>query len=108
MGAYKLITYEVKDRVAILMLNRADKLNALNTSLFQEIHAAFDEAESDEAAGAVLLHGAGRAFCVGSDLNEIGSLTGAAQRRFVHSDFTNKNRIASCRKPVVAAVHGYT
>ena len=107
MTAYKLITYEIKDNVAILMLNRPDKLNALNMALLQEIHAAIDEAELDEAVGVVLLHGAGRAFCVGSDLNEIGSRKGAAQRRFVHLDFANKNRIASCRKPVVAAVHGY-
>ena len=107
MIAYTFITYEIQNRVAILTLNRPEKLNALNTPILHEIHAAIDEAEVDDAVGVVLIRGAGRAFSAGADLNEIGPLKNAAQRRYVRLDYANKNRIASCQKPVVAAIHGY-
>jgi 2-(1,2-epoxy-1,2-dihydrophenyl)acetyl-CoA isomerase len=64
---YQNLTYTLAEQVAELTLNRPDKLNALNAAVFGEIHTALDHAEAN-GARAVLLTGAGRAFCSGADL----------------------------------------
>lgn len=69
--SYATITYTLADRVAEIVLTRPDKLNALSATTFGNIHAALDHAEAN-GARAVLLTGAGRAFCSGADLSEGG------------------------------------
>lgn len=69
--SYATITYTLTDRVAEIVLTRPDKLNALSATTFANIHAALDHAEAN-GARAVLLTGAGRAFCSGADLSEGG------------------------------------
>ena len=66
------ILYEVKDRVAILTINRPDKLNALNRRTVQELDAAARQAAGDPEVGALILTGAGpKAFVAGADINEL-------------------------------------
>ena len=64
-----LVRYEAEDGVATLTLNRPDKLNAVNTELIGELIAALDRADSDDGVRAVVVTGAGRAFCAGADLS---------------------------------------
>ncbi len=64
---YQNLTYTLTEQVAEFTLNRPDRLNALNAAVFGEIHTALDHAEAN-GARAVLLTGAGRAFCSGADL----------------------------------------
>jgi enoyl-CoA hydratase/carnithine racemase len=83
-----------------LMLDRPDKLNAVDTPLLTELAARLDDAAADDSVRAVLLTGAGRAFSSGGDLTG-GDTRGAAQA-------ANEviRAIAALPKPVVAGVHG--
>ena len=54
--------------IALLGLNRPDKLNAINAVMIDEINQALDRIEADDATHAIVVHGAGRAFCSGFDL----------------------------------------
>ena len=95
------------DRVAVITLRRPAVLNALDSASHQAIGDAIAALERDESVGAVVIAGEGRAFCSGSDLAEIGQLTGQAEQDYVALDFSTKNRIAGCTKPVVAAIQGH-
>jgi len=103
----KHLAVSVRDRVATVELRRPDVLNALDSETHRELQRVMAELDLDDGVGAVVLRGAGRAFCSGSDLREIGDLVGVDARRYVRLDFTTKNRIAGLSKPVVAAIHGW-
>lgn len=96
---------DVTDGVATLTLNRPDALNALNAGLRAELLAALKGAARDDAVRAVVLTGAGRAFCAGADLRG-----GSAEREFRRVITTEYNplvrAIRELEKPVVAAVNG--
>jgi 2-(1,2-epoxy-1,2-dihydrophenyl)acetyl-CoA isomerase len=66
--AYETVGYEVRGEVAIVTLNRPDKLNAINADLRRDVHAALGAAQADDAIRAAILTGAGRGFCSGADL----------------------------------------
>jgi enoyl-CoA hydratase/carnithine racemase len=93
--------------VATVTIDRPEVLNACNSATHREMQAAMDWAEADEAVKVVIITGAGRAFCSGSDLREVGQFQGAAARSYLRLDFSTKNRIAACAKPVIAALHGH-
>ena len=107
MADYKFITYNVEQRVATLMLNRPEVLNACHPETHREVQAALAEAELDNEVGVILLCGSGRSFCTGSDLRVNSTLKGDAIRRYLELDYETKNRVATCRKPVVAAMQGH-
>jgi enoyl-CoA hydratase len=96
--------------IALLGLNRPDKLNAINPVMIDEINAALDQAESDGAVQAIVIHGNGRAFCAGFDLQ-----AGAAANRKTEDDWRAAidadleliMRFWHSPKPTVAALHGY-
>jgi len=99
--------------VAVVTLNRPEKLNAMNTDLVEGLHAALDEVDADDGTRVVVLTGAGRAFCSGADLGGYGELPGAQGLGPVPATFRLQQRIASLiprmravRKPIIAAVNG--
>jgi enoyl-CoA hydratase/carnithine racemase len=104
---YEHVLRETADGVATVTLNRPEVLNACEPRTHHELVAVFGELEADDTVGAVVLTGAGRAFCSGSDLRTVGELEGTASARYVELDFAAKNRIAGFGKPTIAAVHGY-
>lgn len=69
MSTYTDISYEVADHVATITLNRPDKLNAGTPAMVTELVAAFDAVDADDDVRAVIVTGAGRAFCAGADLS---------------------------------------
>ncbi len=91
--------------VALLRLNRPSVLNALNLALRRELAAAFTRLDADDAVNVVILAGSERAFCAGADLHEYvdASPTEVASRQMGRL----WDAIASCRKPVIAAVRGH-
>jgi len=105
------IRYEVDGPLALLTLNRPDKLNAINAGMIAELNQALDQAESNEAVRVIVLNGNGRAFSAGFDL----SLDGEAEespdlgalRRELREDFDIIMRFWDSPKVTVAAVHGY-
>ena len=66
--AYELITYERRDAVGLITLNRPDRLNAWTPTMAVEQARAIEEANADPAVGAIVMTGAGRGFCAGADM----------------------------------------
>jgi enoyl-CoA hydratase/carnithine racemase len=75
IAALQTIRYEVTEGIATLTLNRPDKLNAFTAQMRNELIAAFDATDRDDAVRAVIVTGAGRAFCAGADLSSAGGNT---------------------------------
>jgi enoyl-CoA hydratase/carnithine racemase len=67
--AFETLLYEVADRIATITLNRAAKLNAYTPQMGHEIVEAMRRADGDRSVRAVILTGAGRAFCAGADIS---------------------------------------
>jgi enoyl-CoA hydratase len=104
--AYEMILVEKKGRVGIITLNRPKALNALCAALVVELGQALDDMESDENIGAIVLTGSDKAFAAGADVKEM------AQKTYMQAyaeDFITSGweRVAQCRKPILAAVAGY-
>ena len=102
---YSNILVARRGAVGIVTLNRPQALNALNAALIAELGAAFDELESDPAIGAIVLTGNDKAFAAGADIKEMADKT---YMQAYAEDFITRGweRVAQCRKPVVAAVAG--
>jgi enoyl-CoA hydratase len=99
--------------VAVVTLNRPDRLNAMNHELVGDLHDALDELRADRSTRVVVLTGAGRGFCAGLDLKEAGQAPGADGLGRVQAGMTAQQHIAtlvpkmrSLRQPVIAAVNG--
>jgi enoyl-CoA hydratase/carnithine racemase len=99
------VTCTVEARICRLTLNRPDKLNALNLAVFHEIAAHLDRLDP-AAVGCMVLSGAGRSFCAGHDLDDLGS---GDEGDKVAERFENGlvERIAMLPFPVVAKVRGH-
>lgn len=107
MTTPRTISVEVDAGVAVITLRRPEVLNALDSHTHRAMAAAIDTIDRDDGVGAVVIAAEGRAFCSGSDLREIGQLSGRAEQEYVALDFSTKNRIAACTKPVIAAIQGH-
>jgi len=105
-----MILSEHRDGLAVLTLNRPDKLNAINDAMIRELDRALDEAEADESVRAIVVAGRGRAFSAGFDL-DMGIGDGPpdpkAVRGALEKDFRIIMRFWDCPKVTIAAAHGY-
>ncbi|WP_457152939.1 crotonase/enoyl-CoA hydratase family protein [Mesorhizobium sp. P5_C1] len=106
-----LVLNETRDGIAILTLNRPEKLNALNYALVDRLLAVLDDIEVDAGVRAVILTGAGeRAFSAGGDIHEFSASVAlgvdVAMRDFVMRGQRLTARLEAFRKPVIAAVNG--
>jgi enoyl-CoA hydratase/carnithine racemase len=99
-----LLSLERREDVAIVTLQRPEKRNALSIDLRVELAEAFG-ALSDDGAGAVVLTGAGPAFCSGMDTTQFGG-DRAHRERLVETSIACFRAVGQCAKPVVAAVNG--
>src|SRR6266571_3443375 len=121
--AYETIKYDVAEQILTITLNRPDKLNAFNAAMQQELIDAFDQADKDDDIRAIIVTGAGRAFCAGADLSSgadtfdrdarRGPVKRLANGKVDYSDPNVRDgggqvtlRIFKCLKPVIAAVNG--
>ncbi len=106
---YEHILSEIEDGVAIITLNRPDKMNAMNRKLGQELHHAVKQAEGDDAVGCLVITGAGeRAFTAGGDINEQLSNDAKFTDQQLDDMRDNKARyeISACKKPVIGMMNG--
>jgi enoyl-CoA hydratase len=104
--AYENILVETRGPVGLITLNRPDALNALCATLIEELGEALDGFETDDAIGAIVLTGSDKAFAAGADIKEMSEKTymDVYKQDFITSGW---ERVAQCRKPVIAAVAGY-
>ncbi|HWA60964.1 MAG TPA: enoyl-CoA hydratase/isomerase family protein [Caulobacteraceae bacterium] len=109
--AYTAVEYEKRDHVAILTLNRPDRLNAINGDLRNDVHAAVEEAHADDEVRALVITGAGKGFCSGADLSgprpEL-SDDRPQNERLDEDGWVGRwaKRFAYFDKPLIAAING--
>lgn len=111
--AFEALRYDVADGVGTVILNRPDKLNALDTVMLEELLAVLEQADADDGVRALIVTGAGRAFCAGADLSG-GSKTfdrvarGRGEAPGAHRDGGGRVtlRIFDMKKPLIAAING--
>jgi enoyl-CoA hydratase/carnithine racemase len=122
---YETLSYDVEDGLLILRLNRPDKMNAFTVTMAHELVAAYGRASADDAVRAVVVTGAGKAFCAGMDLSTPGNVFGLDEtQRPTPEDVAERwddpaiqsgvrdtgGRVAlammACTKPIVGAING--
>jgi len=103
---YENIIVETRGKVGLITLNRPKALNALSPDLMRELSKAVDVFEADSRIGCIVVTGSDKAFAAGADIKEMKS---KSYMDVYMSDFITAEweRIARCRKPVIAAVAGY-
>jgi Enoyl-CoA hydratase/carnithine racemase len=99
---YKTILVEKKNHLAILTLNRPEKLNAINVQVKREVSHALSELEADSDVRVVIMTGAGRAFSSGHDM------TAPDSEREEFYSLKEEEKLVSFEKPIIAAIHGHT
>jgi enoyl-CoA hydratase len=105
---YDGIRVERDGRVAVVTVNRPDKLNALSVQILGELERAFAEIGADDEVGGALLTGAGeKAFIAGADIAELADLDPVAAREHALRGQAVCRSIEELGKPVVAAVNGF-
>ena len=122
---YETLDCRITDRVLTLTLNRPDRMNAFTVQMCDELVDAFEKASNDDAVGAIVVTGAGRAFCAGMDLSVEGNVFGLNDElnptrqdmderlddpAFLHGVRDTGGRVTlaiyDCLKPVIGAING--
>jgi enoyl-CoA hydratase/carnithine racemase len=110
LGARTVTRYEKRaDGIAVLTLDRPEKLNAFDETMIREIRAAIWEANFDDAVRVVVITGAGRAFCSGRDINGLdyeNNLSTPQYRAYVRANHEMMDELEAIEKPVIAAING--
>jgi enoyl-CoA hydratase len=99
------IIVETHGRVGLIRLNRPQALNALSSSLIEELNTALEAFESDPNIGAIVLTGSDKAFAAGADIKEMQDKSFADV--FLGDFISRWENVAKSRKPIIAAVAGF-
>ncbi len=103
----EFVTYEVKDRVGIITINREKALNALNSQVLEELNEAFDSVDRNEIR-CIILTGAGeKSFVAGADIGEMSNLSKSEGEAFGKKGNDLFRKIETFPLPVIAAVNGF-
>ncbi len=103
------VLLERRGVIGVVTLNRPERLNAMSTTLCRDLAARLEEANADESVRAIVLTGAGRAFCAGDDLKEFDLQTASleASRAHIAAIQSCTRALMGSGKVVVGALHGY-
>lgn len=107
MDGAEPVIFENRGGIASLTLNRPAVLNAMSIELRDHLWSLLDVIELDDEIGVVVFRGAGNAFSSGADLTEFGTSPSFVQSWQARRDRDLWQRLATFRKPMIAAVHGY-
>lgn len=105
---FETLILEEKQNVLRIILNRTDKMNALNAQMYAELHAVLDMVESNSEYRVLIFTGSGKAFCAGGDISELyqaGASMESAQGRLRMSHHL-ATRLRGLKQPVIMAVNG--
>lgn len=122
---YQTILYQINERILTIILNRSEQMNAFTVEMANELEHAFYRASEDDEVGAIVVTGAGKAFCAGMDLSKAGNVFGLDESQHptmndmearladeaIHSGVRDTGgrvtlAIYDCKKPVIAAING--
>jgi enoyl-CoA hydratase/carnithine racemase len=123
--SYNTIRYEVSEQILTIMLNRPEQLNAFTVEMAKELIRAFNQASDDDDVSAIVVTGAGKAFCAGMDLSGAGNVFGLNEelqpsldnmRTRLHDPVIEEGvrdtggqvtlAIFECKKPIIGAING--
>ena len=105
---YSIITTSIENAILTIIINRPDKLNALNKAVFDDLNTALDEIYNNaEIRSAIIIGGGVKAFVAGADISEFQGLTHAEGMELAQRGQDVFKRIEDCPKPIVAAVNGF-
>lgn len=116
MTTYETLSVELDEQILTVTLNRPGRLNAFTVQMGEEIRAALDAADADDAVRAVIFTGAGRAYCAGMDLSEDGNVFGLdetvdplspAAEAIRDTGGLVSLRLYRMKKPVIGAINGH-
>lgn len=106
--SYQNLLVEFKNKVAVVKINRPDKLNALNSATMNELKNVFSELDKNENVYLIILTGSGeKAFVAGADISELNKLNTISGKEFSERGQEVFNTIENLSKPVIAAVNGF-
>jgi enoyl-CoA hydratase/carnithine racemase len=114
---FKDTTYHKSERIATITYNRPEKMNAWTPRMFEELRQAIDDAEQDLDIGAIIITGAGRAYCSGADMGGLNRLAQGAEQPGAVGQSASENQVEadgmgrftfmlSLKKPIIAAING--
>ncbi|MBI1777075.1 MAG: enoyl-CoA hydratase/isomerase family protein [Proteobacteria bacterium] len=101
------VEFDIRDGILWIALNRPDKLNAINDDMLNGLRRAIATLDREASAGAAILHGRGRAFSAGGDITAMSAMDDATFARTIGLYMQMAKDFQSCRKPIIAAIHGY-
>lgn len=102
---YELIETSVNGEIGLIELNRPKVLNALNRQMISEILSAMEDYDRDPSVKVIVLAGKGRAFAAGADIDEMMDADAISLETL--NQFTDWDRLAWIKKPIIGAVHGF-
>lgn len=106
--SYQNLLIEKKNNVAIVTINRPDKLNALNSQTIEDLKNAFTELQNDDTVFVIILTGSGeKAFVAGADISQLNKLDVITGKEFAERGQAVFSMIETMEKPVIAAVNGF-
>jgi len=106
--SYKTLLLEIKGNIAIVTLNRPDKLNALNAQTIDDLNSVFEQVKDNEKISIVILTGSGeKAFVAGADISELNKLDMIKAKDFAEKGQEVFSKIENFDKPIIAAVNGF-
>jgi enoyl-CoA hydratase len=106
--SYKTLLLNIEDNIAVVTINRPEKLNALNAQTMNDLDLVFDDLKKNELVHAVILTGSGeKAFVAGADIKELNKLDMNKAKEFSESGQAVFNKIDHFEKPVIAAINGF-
>ncbi|MCX6151649.1 MAG: enoyl-CoA hydratase-related protein [Ignavibacteriales bacterium] len=105
---YNNLILEIDGNIAVIKINRPEKLNALNFATMKELRKIFQKLKKDENIFVIIITGSGdKAFIAGADISELNQLTKKSGKQFSLFGQTIFNMIENFEKPVIAAVNGF-
>ena len=106
--AWENLLYEQKGSVGVIILNRVEKMNALNAQLLSELSELLENCANDDSIRALIITGSGKAFCAGGDISRDDA--GDPLGTFIKFSCLTRDtlhQVETCKKPVIAAINGY-
>lgn len=101
------VELQVRDKVALLTINRPEALNAMNAPLLEEFREAIDRVENDDEVRVLVITGAGRAFIAGADIAHMQGLSPQEAKAWSELGQATVAKLENMKKPVIAAINGY-
>ena len=106
--SWKNLTFNQKEAITIVTLNRPKVLNALNTETLNELYEIFTQLDSDTGVRVIIITGSGKAFIAGADISEMNTYSPEEARAFSQLGHKTMDAIQNTGKPVIAAINGFT